>query len=300
MKRNLSVLLRYVIMAALIITISFSLANAKKKKNVVLKTGHEQTTMMLNHVSKLFVINKETSDINIKRIGQIENAGFIVDTNSVPPKSLVAKLYATGKSINIVLPVNFKQAQLRRVKVLPTWDATFRVEEKDFTDELVNLALSLGPKRKIFEMKPDALTPKTIKALMKIRNFDLRLVVEDGEVISNKVIGLLQKKMFAGLKEIVLPAEYPAKHVNKLRKLKRTRIILRVKGGKLNPTLVKTVNKCNKLDSGAILRGLIKKNEAGEYMMLNNLRVITMYTEDWEITENFINLMNSKGEISPR
>ncbi len=275
---------------------------SKNRKNVVYKKGSEQKAIMFSQVQKRFVVTRKTSKENIQKIGMIENAGFIIDgEGKFPAKSLLLKTSSTGHPLNLVLPLKFTTAHTRRLSILQDYSVTFKISAETFTDKVVNRALSLGPRTKTFEFAPADLSKDFVALFKKVRHFETRIVVPEGSpALTKKQIKLLKNKIFLGVKEIILPPDYPVKAVAKLKRVKRLRIILDIHGTKANQDLLDSVNKLKKTDAGARIRGLIKEEESFNYMMFTNLQKITMSVEDWKVTDSFIAIMNSKGDMQAK
>lgn len=298
MKRKYGVALNCAIIVILLLSFSISSVDAKRKKKVEMKTGNEQTSLMFDHVEKIFVVDETIVTPQIKKLAAIDNSSFILDTGKVPAKSLIDTIASSGKPIKIVLPNDFTNAQLKRLRNLKSWEAIFKVKSSDFTDKFVNSVLSLGITPRTFEIDHKELTNDVQRKLFKIRHYKIRLLVPEGEVVSKQLLWQLSRRKLAGQKEIVIFSDYPVKDLRKLSKFKRLKLILQARAGKFNTDQVRFANKCKKLNIGTMLRGLVKFNEAQEYMLIKNLRSIRMQIEGWEITDDFVRLMNSKGEIT--
>ncbi len=269
----------------------------RKKQKYIPKTTIEHRALMFAPMEKRFFVNRKTPQSELDKISRIEKAVFVVDEGGkYPPKSLLSYLAQFNNDINLVWPIKFTRAHMRRLQTLAgEFEVTFRIGKDRFPDDLVNRALSLGPIRKVFEIDAPELTYAILKKLNRVRIFDLRLIVPDGRILDAGTLRILGK--MKGVKEILIPEDYPPKEVNRLRRLKKTRILIRVKGVGPEVELVKSINNLKKIQTGAVVRGLMKKEEAFEYLLMDNLRLFEFYPEDWKISEEFIQLMNSKGGI---
>lgn len=275
-------------------------ASAKtKKKGFVPKTGKEERQALLfAHVQKRFIITRDTDIEQLAQIGQIENATFVLDgKGKFPPKSMLVNLSGIGKPVELILPLQFTSGHLRRLEALETYTAVFPVKAGELDEKAVNRVLGLGPKRKVFVLTPDQLTAEVIDLLEKVRQFDLRLEIPAGETLSNECIKLLRRKSLSGMKEIVVPDSYPPAMLAKLKNLTPMKVLIQVRGAAPEASLVVAVNKLKKVEGGFSLRGLIKPDEAFNYMFMTNLSLISMSIEDWKISDHFIRMMNSRGEM---
>ena len=270
----------------------------KSKNKFIPKSGFVHKSLMFNRIEKRFIVTRETRKSALRKLAEIENTGFIIDgEGSFPAKSVITTLAPFEKQINLVLPLKFSQGHKRRLGALNNvFDVTFRIKKDTFTNDVANRALSMGPRRKVFEMGLADLGSEVSSLLRKkVRHYEVAINVPEDAVIGKKKIKILNK--LNGIKEIRLPANYPVKEVSKLKKISQVRLLVRVQGVGPNPELVKAINKLKKVDAGFIVRGLIKKTEGFNYMSLDNFRILEIAPEDWKITDSFIKLMNSKGEI---
>jgi len=298
----MSVLRRIAGLALALILLAFlfslSVADAKnEKKKFVPKTGEERQQLMLAPVEKRFVVTPNTKTEALERIGTIENAAFVVDgQGNFPPKSLLETLAKFEKPITLMLPLNFTEAHKRRLQVLnDNYDCSFLVTKDTLTPEVVNRMLGMGPRRKIVELSTSDLTTEVGKQLKALRQFDLHVSVPEGAEMTAEQVKFLDK--LPGVKELVLPAGYPVKSLGLLKNMKQTKILLRSKGLGPERELVTAVNGLGKkMESGTIVRGLIKPDEIKNHILLDNLRVFVFYLEEWEVTDAFVTLMNSRGQ----
>ena len=280
-----------ILIIALVFVSALLLAETKK---FVPKGGKERQSMFLAYVKKRFVIDRNTKSNAFRKIAKIENATVVVDNSAgFPSAKMLSELTELGTPVIMVLPDDVSTRQIKRLDVLSHYDVIFRVNKETFTEHIVNRALALGPRRKIFELSPEDLGKEIKERLKNVSQFELRVVVPEGIVLSSKNIRFLKK--LRGPKEIVIPADYPARQLSKLKGLKRTRILLNVRGVGPDKELVAALNQLGGMEGGACLRGLVKLNEIENYLVIRNLNVLVMTLENWAIKEDFIRMMNSRG-----
>ena len=131
------------------------------------KTGVERKALFLAPVEKQIVVTPDVKEDALEKLARIENVRFLVDgQGQFPPRKLLELVAATGKPMTIVLPPDFALAHLRRLETIEEYDALFRITKDTFTETSANRALSLGPRRKFFELGPSDLTPPLV-ALMQ-------------------------------------------------------------------------------------------------------------------------------------
>ncbi len=280
---------------AFILSLSNPAHSKTSKDKFVPKTGIERKTIMMAPVAKEIYINRDITQEALTRLASIENLTFIVDTGGFPPKSLLVRLAKLDRPVRLVLPNTFTSAHTRRLSVLAEYGVLFRISGSTMTEEVANRVLALGPRRKTFEVDLQELTPKTLKLLSKVGPFDLRIRLSSTRTLSRTDLGMLSRLKV--MKELLVPADYPPKMIQRLGRFSQTRILLHTQGVGPNQDQVKVLNKLRKVECGAIVRGLIKSREAFNYLMLDNLRVLYIYPEDWTVTQQFVEMMNSRGAI---
>jgi hypothetical protein len=260
------------------------------------KTGTEGKALMFSHLGKRFIINRNTPIGDIDKIGQIENAEFVFDgLGEFPPKSTLVRIAETGRPLTLILPLEFSKAHLRRLSVLNDYTVQFRIDASTFSEETARNLTMFGPRRLVLEIKTEDLSSALATQLAHIRRFDLRLVISDGSTLPPEISKMLKTKTFAGSKEISLPADFPINKVSEVVALNPNRVILRVSGQGPNASLADAFNRYPKIDAGAELRGLIKPNEAPNYLILKHLTTLIMVVETWTISDDFVKLMNRRG-----
>ncbi len=273
----------------------FSL-NAAPKRGTAPKAGSIDKGLMFGPAKKHFVITRETPEAVYEMIPQIENAELVIDYNGkFPPASLLQKIATLNTPVNLVLPLDYSSRHLRRLEVLRQYSVTYRVNAETLTDKVIGLAQQMGPRVKRFEIPYTDLTPAVAKKLKRIPRIELMVRIADGKTLCSKDIKNI--KAFGNLpKEIFVPASYPAKGLKAFKSLKHTRILLEAKNGKPSIEQTKALNKLKKLEGGAWVRGLIKKEEAFSYMVIENLMVFQLEVKNWKMTPEFVKMMNSHGE----
>ncbi len=269
--------------------------HAKAKKKFSPKTaGEERKALMFSHIQKYFIVERGIKAASLNKISEIANAGVIVDgKGAFPAKSLLIQVANLGKPVRLMLPMTFTRAHLRRLAVLPEYDVMFRIEKDKLDSGFIGRVLGMGPKRRVFEVSRADFTPDVISKLNETRQYELSIVVPDGEELDAKQIKMLRK--INHLKEVSLPADYPPKKLSSLAKIKQTRLVLRIRGAGPEKALISALAKEKNVKTGAFLRGLIKRSEAFNYMMLNNLSVLYFQLDDWAISDDFVGIMNNSN-----
>lgn len=260
------------------------------------KTGTEGKVLMLAHLSKSFVITKDTPLDDITRLARVEGSEFVVDgRGEFPPKSFLQHVGDTARPVTLVLPLEFTPGHLRRLDVLGDFSVCFRISPASFTDEAARRLALLGPRRVIIEAQPADLVPEVVARLDSIRRFDLRLVIPEETRPDKGLLALMKAKTFAGAREIVLPHDFPVADIPQVVAMNPRRVVLRVAGTGPNPELARALNGHAQINTGAELRGLVKDNEVPNYLLLQHLTGLTMHLEGWRVTDEWVRLMNRRG-----
>lgn len=286
-----------VMVSALLLIGGVAWAKAPKAPAFVPKQDVERQSVVFAFIPKRFILAPDLDAASLARLMRIENATLEIDAaGQVPPKSLLQSLGTYEGGLQLVLPLTMTDGHRRRLAETGRYDAVFRTGADSLSEETAAQLLALGPRRKVFVVNLADLTPAFAASIKRVKSYELRVMVPDGETPSPAALKLLES--LGGGKELVVDSNTPEAVLGKLARLKKTLVVLRVHGAGPSPELAAFLSAQKKgMGFGLWVRGLIKPEEVAAYRQAGNVRLLVMDVENWAVNDGFVRLMNSHGEF---